>query len=407
MVDVRFQQRHRAQATLEVARRGGVIHMVCRNEEAAKKARSEVITTTGNDKIHLHVVDLSRPREVVVWAQRFAAQHEKLHVLIHNAGCMLHERQVDEDGVECNFAVNTLAVHILTLIMMPLLERSEEPRVVMVSSAGLLCVRLDPIDLMHASLDPFIGNLVYSQNKRQQVVMTLWYAQRYNKVHFASMHPGWADTPAVRTSMPQFFETMKDNLRSPSQGADTVVWLAISKAALKHPSGLFFQDREPVSTHFPLAWTKTSIEEEDLLMNNIQTVYTQIHSKIFSDGATPLSTPHSAPTTSTPHSAPTTSTPETAPQNTTGDKNENTSEQKTEESDTTQHPVPVETGPVTFPVLRPPPPPAEEPLCKGRDAGGGRNSCPTTLVSAQGRGESEHQTQPFPDSGKEDRRNSR
>lgn len=47
--------------------------------------------------------------------------------------------------------------------------------------------------------------------------------------------------------MSSFAPQMKDNLRTPAQGADTVVWLAISKAALKHPSGLFFQGERAVN----------------------------------------------------------------------------------------------------------------------------------------------------------------
>ncbi|KAK3876475.1 hypothetical protein Pcinc_018740 [Petrolisthes cinctipes] len=93
------------------------------------------------------------------------------------------------------------------------------------------------------------------------------------------MHPGWADTPAVRNSLPQFYEMMKENLRTPSQAADTVVWLAISKSSIKHPGGLFFQDRESVSTHLPLAWTKTTMEEEDLLMKNIHEIFNKVYER--------------------------------------------------------------------------------------------------------------------------------
>lgn len=255
-----------------VAKRGGILHMVCRNEASAKTARSEIITTTGNDKIYLHCVDLSRPREVTMWAAKFAAQQEQIHVLVNNASCLLNERRLDEDGceIDVSFAVNTLSPYILTVNLLPVLQRSEDARVINVSSAGMLCVRLDPHDLMHTQFNPYDGLLFYFQSKRRQVAMTLWFAQRYDKVHFSSMHPGWVDTPTMKNSLPQIYETMKENLRSPSEGADTAVWLAISKAALNHPSGLFFQDRVPVPTHLPLAWTKSSIEEENLLMENIE-----------------------------------------------------------------------------------------------------------------------------------------
>ena len=80
----------------------------------------------------------------------------------------------------------------------------------------------------------FNGTMAYAQNKRQQVVMTEQYAIQYPDIFWASMHPGWADTPTVRTSLPEFYEKMKDKLRTVEQGADTIVWLACSKNALEN-----------------------------------------------------------------------------------------------------------------------------------------------------------------------------
>lgn len=58
-------------------------------------------------------------------------------------------------------------------------------------------------------------------------------------LHFCIYHLlFWA---AVRSAMPSFYEKMKTRLRSADEGADTVVWLAMSDAALSHPSGLFYQ----------------------------------------------------------------------------------------------------------------------------------------------------------------------
>lgn len=50
--------------------------------------------------------------------------------------------------------------------------------------------------------------------------------------------------PAVSTSMPQFHRMMGERLRSVEQGADTVVWLALSRAAARTRSGQFFQGEQ-------------------------------------------------------------------------------------------------------------------------------------------------------------------
>ena len=68
-----------------------------------------------------------------------------------------------------------------------------------------------------------------------------------------AMHPGWADTPAVRSSLPRFHRVMGPLLRDAETGADTVIWLAV-RPDLPAPSGSFWFDREAVSAHY-LPWT--------------------------------------------------------------------------------------------------------------------------------------------------------
>ena len=66
---------------------------------------------------------------------------------------------------------------------------------IIVSSGGMLVSKLDLSDLQFEKMRKFDGTMAYSQTKRQQVVMTAQFAQKYPKVHFSSMHPCWADTP--------------------------------------------------------------------------------------------------------------------------------------------------------------------------------------------------------------------
>ncbi|KAM8728185.1 dehydrogenase/reductase SDR family member 12 isoform 1-T2 [Acanthopagrus schlegelii] len=255
---------------MTIAKKGGTVHMVCRNKDKAEEAREDIVNQSGNTEVHVHIVDLSETRKVWEFAEAFKKQYPSLNVLINNAGCMVHKRELNADGLEKNFATNTMGVYILTQTLIPLLQKSRDPRVITVSSGGMLVQKLRVDDLQSEGY--FDGVMVYAQNKRQQVVLTEQWAKANPVIHFSVMHPGWVDTPAVSTSMPQFHHMMGERLRSVEQGADTVVWLALSRAAARTRSGQFFQDRRPVAAHLPLAWTYSSAEEVQSFMSQLETL---------------------------------------------------------------------------------------------------------------------------------------
>ncbi|KAG7463602.1 hypothetical protein MATL_G00178290 [Megalops atlanticus] len=255
-------------AALEIAKRGGTVHLICRNKERAEAAKVDIVEQSKNEDVHVHLLDMASPRHVWEFAESFQ-QNNSLHVLINNAGCMVNQREVTEDGVEKNFATNTLGTYILTTALIPALKKSQDPRVVTVSSGGMLVQKLNVDDLQFEK-GAFDGTMAYAQNKRQQVILTERWAAQHKEIHFSSMHPGWADTPAVRSSMPDFYEKMKNKLRTEAQGADTVVWLAVSAAATTQPSGLFFQDRMAVATHLPLAFTRSTPADKDRLQEALE-----------------------------------------------------------------------------------------------------------------------------------------
>ncbi|XP_036401327.1 dehydrogenase/reductase SDR family member 12 [Megalops cyprinoides] len=255
-------------AALEIAKRGGTVHLVCRNKDRAEAAKADIVEQSKNEDVHIHLLDMSSPRHVWEFAESFQ-QNNSLHVLINNAGCMVNKREVTEDGLEKNFATNTLGTYILTTALIPALKKSQDPRVVTVSSGGMLVQKLN-VDDLQLEKGAFDGTMAYAQNKRQQVILTERWAAQHKEIHFSSMHPGWADTPAVRSSMPDFYEKMKNKLRTEAQGADTVLWLAVSAAAIQQPSGLFFQDRKAVATHLPLASTRSTPADEDRLQEALE-----------------------------------------------------------------------------------------------------------------------------------------
>ncbi|MEE6472317.1 hypothetical protein FKM82_009573 [Ascaphus truei] len=122
-----------------IAKKGGIIHMVCRNKDRAEEAKNEIIANTGNQNILVHLLDMSNPKEIWEFAEKFTSEN-KLNVLINNAGCMVSKRELTEDGVEKNFATNTLGLYILTTALLPALEKEEDARVVSALATLQTCV---------------------------------------------------------------------------------------------------------------------------------------------------------------------------------------------------------------------------------------------------------------------------
>lgn len=92
-------------------------------------------------------------------------------------------------------------------------------------------------------------------------------AERFSgpPITFASMHPGWVDTTALRTSLPTFYGAMGRFLRTPEQGADTVVWLTACEG-VKGTPGQFWFDRR-VAREYLFPWTRESAEARAQLLS--------------------------------------------------------------------------------------------------------------------------------------------
>ncbi len=236
------------ETALALADLGAEVELLCRNPERGEEAAERIRQQTGSKRVRMEVLDVSSLASVRAAAERMGAR--PVDVLVHNAGLLPSERQESADGHEITFATHVLGPHLLTRLLRPALEQAPAARVVWVSSGGMYTRRLsleDP-DWRKRSYD---GVIAYAETKRAQVVLSeLWAEElRDTPVRVNAMHPGWAETPGVRGSLPRFYKLTREILRSPAEGADTVVWLAGSPAAAE-ATGRFFFDREPRRTHF-------------------------------------------------------------------------------------------------------------------------------------------------------------
>ena len=118
------------------------------------------------------------------------------------------------------------------------------------SSGGMYAAGLT-VSQLQMTPAKYNGTEQYARAKRAQVTLNEMCADRFRDsgVRFHAMHPGWADTPGVDASLPTFSKVMGPLLRTPEQGADTLVWLAADDGEPLDSNGLFWLDRRPRSLH--------------------------------------------------------------------------------------------------------------------------------------------------------------
>ena len=118
----------------QLAELGASVIVHGRHADRCEAARDEIRATTGNSRVDFVAADLSSQRQVRQMAAEIIARYDRLHVLINNAGVILLQRQLSEDGLEMSFAVNHLAPFLLTHLLLDRLKQSAPARIINVSS---------------------------------------------------------------------------------------------------------------------------------------------------------------------------------------------------------------------------------------------------------------------------------
>ncbi len=233
----------------QLARLGAKVYMLVRDPVKGEMARREVCKYAGHSDVVLKVADLSLLWNVRDFVDGFLETESRLDVLINNAGVLLDQRVCTEEGFEKTFATNILGPFLMTNLLLPLMKDSKPARIINVSSGGMYTQKLD-LEKLRAEEGPFNGVIAYAQTKRAQVILSEIWAERLlgEGISVNAMHPGWVDTPGLRTSLPTFTWLMRSLLRMPVQGADTIVWLAVAPH-LTSVSGKFWHDRRQRTGH--------------------------------------------------------------------------------------------------------------------------------------------------------------
>ncbi|MCS4538977.1 MAG: SDR family oxidoreductase [Thaumarchaeota archaeon] len=235
---------------LGLAKAGASVILVCRGQEKGEAAMNEIIQKSGNQKVSLMIADLSSQNAIRKLANDLTTNHDKLHVLVNNAGVFLAKRRLTEDGLEMTFAANYLAPFLLTNLLLPTLKASAPSRIVTVASTAHYGATIDFDNLQGER--GYSGFTAYSRSKLADIMFTYELARRIegNNVTANCLHPGVVRTNLGKNNWWMFrlaLTLFAPFLPSPEGGARTSIYLATSRDVEGVTGKYFVKEKEAKS----------------------------------------------------------------------------------------------------------------------------------------------------------------
>jgi len=256
------------------AAKGAKLYMFCRSKDRAEKAKEEIVKATSNESVDIVLVDLGEMASVRKAVKNLQDKEKNIDVLVCNGGVLLNDKQTTNEGNEVTFAAHLLGgSYLLSQLLIPQLKASEDPRIIFVSSGGMLTVPFPDWATATSSdkaTHKYDGQRAYAYAKRGQVLLAEQYAKLYPNIRTVSAHPGWTLTPAVDMA---YGESKKylEPMRTTWQGAEGIGWLMGTKGC-DLDSGEFYLDRSPQQKHSSqvTSYTKNTEKEIEEMISNLK-----------------------------------------------------------------------------------------------------------------------------------------
>jgi retinol dehydrogenase-12 len=251
---------------LELARQGATVVVVGRNPQKTEATVTEIIRATGNEKVTALLGDLSSQADTRKIAQAFLQQHDRLDVLVNNAGAIMFDRQESVDGIEMTWALNHLSYFLLTNLLLDAIKASDAGRVVSVSSMMHSWEKSLHFDDLEYTQRRYSSTGAYAHSKLANVVFTYELARQLQGtgVTANALHPGFVkssfgrtnnDNPLLRTVLNAAYAFGI----SAEKGAETSLYLATSPD-VANVTGRYFVNKKDTpsskASHDQAAWAR-------------------------------------------------------------------------------------------------------------------------------------------------------
>ena len=238
------------EAAVALARQGNRLVVVGRDQRKINAAVDEVKRRAGVAAApDSWLCDFGSQAQIRRLASDVLAKYDRLDVLVNNAGLATRRREVTEDGIERNFAVNHLGPFLLTNLLLDLLVKSAPARVVNVASSEHYCATMDLADLGFERGGWGMAK-AYGRSKLGTVLFTRALAKRLDskEVTVNAVHPGAVATGiwdyAPGWMQPMIWLAKKVIMITPEKAARSIIQLA-SGADVQGKTGLYFNQLQP------------------------------------------------------------------------------------------------------------------------------------------------------------------
>ena len=235
----------------QLAGRGAEVILACRDQDKGQAAVAHIKNAHPAAKVRLFSLDLSDLDNVRDSAAKIYQELGHIDVLINNAGVVPTQQQYTKDGYEMQFGVNYLGPVLFTHLMLPLLQKGENPRILHLASVAHWLGRINK--KTWRGRRPYLVLDAYGQSKLANILFSIVLADRLAELGITSnaLHPGGVDTPIFRYAPKAIMALIRPTLTTPEKAARLPVSLALDPQ-YEGVTGQYFANFKP-AMRSPLA----------------------------------------------------------------------------------------------------------------------------------------------------------
>jgi NAD(P)-dependent dehydrogenase (short-subunit alcohol dehydrogenase family) len=237
------------ETTRGIAKKGASIIMACIDLNLAEPVCEAIKKESGNAHISLMQIDLSSLASIREFARQFSLKHQRLDVLINNAGVYCHTLQHTRDGFEKTIGINLLGHFLLIQLLLPVIKQSPQARIINLSSNAHYQSKFDVSDL-NWQKRKYSGFPAYADSKLAIVLATRELAETLKDtgVTVNAVHPGHTATQIWNIWPGKWYQALLDKIISrfmitPEEGAQASIFLA-SSDEVNGVTGKYFSQKQ-------------------------------------------------------------------------------------------------------------------------------------------------------------------